>query len=42
MKVRAILVALLLLAIDDRPLHIKAATKLLFCKLPAPGRRGSA
>ncbi len=34
MKVRAILVALLLLAIDDRPLHIKAATKLLFCLLP--------
>ena len=35
-KVRAILVALLLLAIDDRPLHIKAATKLLFCRLPGP------
>ena len=26
--------ALLLLALDDRPLHIKAATKLLFCRLP--------
>ena len=38
MKVRAILVALLLLAIDDRPLHLKAATKLLFCKLPGPWR----
>jgi hypothetical protein len=34
MKVRAILVALLLLALDDRPLHIKAATQLLFCRLP--------
>ena len=30
LKVRAIFVALLLLAIDDRPLHLKAATKLLF------------
>jgi len=38
MKVRALLVALLLLALDDRPLHIKAATKLLFCRLPAPWR----
>jgi hypothetical protein len=38
MKVRAILVALLLLALDDRPLHIKAATELLFCKLPGPWR----
>ena len=38
MKVRAILVALLLLALDDRPLHIKAATKLLFCKMPASWR----
>ena len=38
MKVRAVLVALLLLALDDRPLHIKAATKLLFCKLPASWR----
>ena len=35
MKVRAILVALLLLAIDDRPLHLKAATKLMFWRLPA-------
>ena len=38
MKVRAILVALLLLALDDRPLHIKAATKLLFCRLPGRWR----
>ena len=33
LKVRALLVALLLLAIDDRPLHLKAATKLLFLRL---------
>jgi hypothetical protein len=32
---RALLVALLLLALDDRPLHLKAATKLLFGQLPA-------
>ena len=38
LKVRALLVALLLLALDDRPLHIKAATKLLFYKLPGPWR----
>jgi len=38
MKVRAVLVALLLLALDDRPLHIKAATQLLFCKIPASWR----
>ena len=25
--------ALLLLAIDDRPLHLKAATRLLYCSL---------
>lgn len=31
--VRALLVALLLLATDDRPLHLKAATRLLFCRL---------
>ena len=30
--------ALLLLAIDDRPLHLKAATKLLFWRLPAAWR----
>jgi hypothetical protein len=33
LKVRAVLVALLLLATDDRPLHLKAVTKLLFCRL---------
>ncbi len=39
MKVRALLVALLLLALDDRPLHLKAATKLLFCVCrPLAGR----
>jgi hypothetical protein len=31
---RALLVALLLLAIDERSLHLKAATKLLFAQLP--------
>ena len=36
LKVRAVLVGLLLLALDARPLHLKAATKLLFCRLPAP------
>jgi hypothetical protein len=38
LKVRALLVALLLLAIDDRPLHLKAATKLLFCRLSSSWR----
>ena len=38
LRARAILVALLLLAIDDRPLHLKAATKLLFSQLPGPWR----
>jgi hypothetical protein len=33
LSVRALLVALLLLAIDDRPLHVKAATRLLYCAL---------
>jgi hypothetical protein len=33
LKVRAVLVALLLLATDDRPLHLKTVTKLLFCRL---------
>lgn len=33
LKVRALLVALLLLATDDRPLHLKAATKILFLRL---------
>ena len=38
LSVRALLVALLLLALDDRPLHVKAATRLLFCTLSAPWR----
>ena len=38
LKVRAVLVALLLLALDDRPLHLKAATRLLFCRLPPAWR----
>ena len=33
LKVRSVLVALLALATDDRPLHLKAATQLLFCRL---------
>ncbi len=36
--IRALLVALLLLAIDERPLHLKAATRLLFRQLPAHWR----
>ena len=38
LSVRALLVALLLLAIDDRPLHLKAATRLLYCALDAHWR----
>lgn len=38
LHVRALLVALLCLAIDDRPLHLKAATKLLFSGLDATWR----
>ncbi len=38
LKVRALFVVLLLLAIDDRPLHLKAAAKLLYWHLPAPWR----
>ena len=38
LKVRSLLVALLLLAIDDRPLHLKAAAKLLFWRLPTAWR----
>lgn len=38
LSVRALLVALLCLAIDDRPLHLKAATKLLFSGLDATWR----
>jgi hypothetical protein len=35
LPVKALLVALLVLAVDDRPLHLLAATKLLFCGLSA-------
>jgi hypothetical protein len=38
LNVRALFVALLLLAVDDRPLHIKAATRLLYERLPASWR----
>ncbi len=38
LSVRALLVALLLLALDDRPLHLKAATRLLFCTLSSSWR----
>ena len=38
LALRALLVALLLLAIDDRPLHLKAATRLLYCSLSAHWR----
>jgi hypothetical protein len=38
LSVRALLVALLLLAIDDRPLHLKAATRLLHCALSVQWR----
>jgi hypothetical protein len=38
LSVRALLVALLLLAIDERPLHLSAATELLFRRLPAHWR----
>ena len=47
LPVRALLVALLALAVDDRPLHLLAATRLLFCSLSASwqerlGVRGAA
>jgi hypothetical protein len=35
LPLRSLLVALLLLALDDRALHLKAATKLLYCALGA-------
>ena len=39
LPVRSLLVALLCLAIDDRPLHLKAATRLLFAGLDEPWRK---
>ena len=38
LPVRAVLTALLCLAIDDRPLFLTGATRLLFCQLPGPSR----
>ena len=38
LSVQALLVALLVLALDERPLHLLAATKLLFCQLSAANR----
>jgi hypothetical protein len=38
LPLRSLLVALLLLALDDRALHLKAATKLLYCALGAHWR----
>jgi len=39
LSIRALLVALLVLAVDDRPLHLKAVTALLFTRLPGPWRQ---
>ncbi len=39
LPVRAVLTALLCLALDDRPLFITDATRLLFCQLPETSRR---
>jgi hypothetical protein len=39
LPVRAVLAALLCLALDDRPLFLTEATRLLFCELPEPSRR---
>ena len=39
LPVRAVLTALLSLALDDRPLFLTDATRLLFCQLPETSRR---
>ena len=39
LPVRAVLTALLCLALDDRPLFLTDATRLLFCQLPPASRR---
>jgi len=39
LPVRAVLTALLHLALDDRPLFLTEATRLLFCQLPETSRR---
>ena len=38
LPVRAVLTALLCLALDDRPLFLTDATRLLFCQLPEASR----
>ena len=38
LPVRAVLTALLCLALDDRPLFLTEATRLLFCQLPGASR----
>jgi hypothetical protein len=37
LPVRAVLAALVCLALDDRPLFITEATRVLFCQLSPPG-----
>ena len=39
LPVRAVLAALLCLALEDRPLFLTEVTRLLFCQLPPAGRR---
>ena len=39
LPVRAVLIALLCLALEDRPLFLTEATRLLFCQLPPTSRR---
>jgi len=39
LPVRAVLTALLCLALDDRPLFLTGVTRLLFCQLPPASRR---
>ena len=39
LPVRAVLTALLSLALDDRPLFLTDATRLLFCQLPETSRK---
>src|SRR5260370_30053131 len=39
LPVRAVLTALLCLALEDRPLFLTDATRLLFCQLPPASRR---
>ena len=41
LPVRAVLTALLCLALDDRPLFLTEVTRLLFCQLPPASRRAA-